>query len=306
MKKLTPLPPAQISVGFIGIGVMGKSIASHLLKAGYCLSVYNRSQNKIQPLVEAGAMGCSSVAELARQSDVIFTMVGFPRDVREVYFGEQGILANAQPETILVDLTTSEPELAQEIFNAAKAKNMESLDAPVTGGDKGAREGTLTIMAGGEKEVFENILPIFKIFGKKIAHFGPAGAGQHTKMANQIVIAGNTLGMVEALWYAQQAGLDLPLVLDTISSGSAGSWGLTNYGPRILKGDYAPGFFIKHFIKDMEIALRQAQAKGLDLPALETALQVYHRAAAAGGQDLGIQGLFALREKIARERTDTF
>lgn len=304
MKEFINLQPKDVAVGFIGLGVMGSCIARHLQKAGYSLYVHNRSQHKLQTLVESGAILCKDVATVAQHADILFSMVGFPKDVRDIYFGEQGILAHAKPGTVLCDLTTSEPDLANEIFLAGQAKGLASLDAPVTGGDRGAREGTLTIMVGGEKETFDIMYPIFQIFGKKIVYFGRAGSGQHAKMANQIAISGSILGLIESLWYAKQIGLDLSVVLDTIGSGAAGSWSIANYGPRILKGDFAPGFFIKHFIKDMEIALKQAKSNGLDLPALETALQVYQRAAQSGGEDLGIQGLYKLQEKLQHTQKD--
>ncbi len=290
-----PILDHHSPIGWIGTGVMGKSLVLHLLKAGYCVHVYNRTKQKAEPLLQAGAQWCSSIADIA-QSNIIFTMLGFPQDVEEVYLAPHGLLANAKPNTILCDFTTSEPSLACKIAQEAAAKAIYTLDAPVSGGDKGAREGTLAIMVGGPNFVLEHIQPILVLFGRKILHVGPAGAGQHTKMANQIMIAGTVLGMLEGMLYAEHAGLDMPKVLDLIGSGAAASWSLANYAPRILQGDFQPGFFIKHFVKDMKIAQQESQKMHLDLQGLMAALAAYEEALSEVG-NLGVHGLYSFWKK---------
>jgi 3-hydroxyisobutyrate dehydrogenase len=279
-------------VGFVGTGVMGKSMARNLMKAGYKVSVYNRTKAKAQELIDHGAVWQETVAGLAAASDVIITMVGYPKDVEEIYLGEHGIVQAARPGSYLVDMTTSSPLLAQKIYAQAAAKGLKALDAPVSGGDIGAREGRLAIMAGGDARDFEAVKPIFEVLGQNISLQGRAGAGQHTKMANQIAIASNMMGVCEALAYAQKAGLDSSAVLKTIETGAAGSWSLSNLGPRMIKGDFAPGFYIKHFIKDMRIALESAQAMGLDTPGLQLAKKLYEKLADEGEADSGTQALF--------------
>ncbi|MBD3185566.1 NAD-binding protein [Candidatus Bathyarchaeota archaeon] len=281
-------------IGFIGTGVMGGSMCGHLLDDGCKVWVYNRTKSKAGGLIEKGATWCDSPASVARETDIIFTIVGLPDDVREVYLGEQGILTTVIPGSIIVDMTTSEPALAVEISKIASEKQVSSLDAPVSGGDIGARNGTLAIMVGGDKDTFEKVLPLFKLMGDddKIAYQGPAGAGQHTKMCNQILIAGTMIGVVESLLYGYKAGLDLGDVINVIGKGAAGCWSINNYGPRIIKEDFDPGFFVKHFVKDMGIALKEAFRMRLSLPGLALAHQFYVAAMALGWENLGTQALY--------------
>ena len=285
------------TVGFIGIGVMGRSMAGHLLDAGYAVHVYNRTQSKAQDLVDRGAQWQPSPGKVAAAADVIITIVGFPADVESVYLGEDGVLAQARSGSLAIDMTTSCPNLASRIAQEAAAKGVEVLDAPVSGGDIGAREARLSIMVGGSVSGFERALPLFEIMGKNIVHQGPAGSGQHTKMCNQIAIASGMMAISEAMAYAKKSGLQPETVLKSIESGAAGSWSLTNLAPRVLKGDYAPGFFVKHFIKDMKIAIESAQAMGLDLPGLQLAKKLYDQLAAKGCEDDGTQALFKLYEE---------
>jgi 3-hydroxyisobutyrate dehydrogenase len=280
------------TIGFIGLGVMGKSMARNLLKAGYPLIVYTRTKEKATDLLNEGAVWKETVAALAKEADVIITMVGYPRDVEEVYFGDNGIIEHAGEGTYLIDMTTSTPSLAERIYGAAKAKKMYALDAPVSGGDIGAREARLAIMVGGDEEAFYECKPIFEVLGKNIVLQGKAGAGQHTKMCNQIAIATNMIGVCEALAYAKRAGLDHVKVLESISTGAAGSWSLSNLAPRMMAGDFEPGFYIKHFIKDMKIALDEAERLGLQLPGLELAKSMYEELAEKGEENSGTQALY--------------
>ncbi|NNV05171.1 NAD(P)-dependent oxidoreductase [Geobacillus sp. C56-T2] len=280
------------TIGFIGLGVMGKSMARHLLKAGYPLLVYTRTKEKANDLLAEGAAWKETVADLAREADVVMTMVGYPRDVEQVYFGEGGILENARPGTYVIDMTTSTPTLAQSIYEAAKRKGVHALDAPVSGGDIGAREGTLTIMVGGDEDVFLACKPILERLGTNIILQGKAGAGQHTKMCNQIAIATNMIGVCEAIAYAKRAGLDPFKVLESIAKGAAGSWSLSNLAPRMLAGDFAPGFYVKHFLKDMNIALEEAERMNLPLPGLALAKRLYEELAQAGEENSGTQALY--------------
>ncbi|WP_419174069.1 NAD(P)-dependent oxidoreductase [Desulfosediminicola sp.] len=288
------LEPQQTTVGFIGIGVMGKSMARHLMNGGCTTHIYTRTKAKAEDLVAEGAVWEDSVASLAAKCQVIFTIVGFPPDVEEVYLGESGILANMKEGGYVVDMTTSRPDLAARIFAEAEKKNLHSLDAPVSGGDIGAREARLSIMVGGEEAAFAAVLPLFELMGKNIVYQGKAGSGQHTKMCNQIAIAAGMMGICESLAYAEKSGLDPKNVLKSIETGAAGSWSLSNLAPRIIDGDYAPGFFVKHFIKDMTIAIESADAMGLDLPGLKLARQLYQKLAEEGGADNGTQALFKL------------
>lgn len=281
------------AVAFIGTGVMGKSIVRHLLNAQYEVHIYSRTAAKAQELVEAGATWHSTAAEAASEANIIFTMVGYPSDVEEVYFGNEGIFTTAQAGSVVIDMTTSQPTLAKKIFKFAEQQQIDALDAPVSGGDIGAQNGTLSIMIGGKKEVFEKLLPLFNSFGKNIVYQGAAGAGQHTKMCNQIAIATNMIGVAEALVYGKKAGLDLESVLKSIEAGAAGSWSLSNLGPRMLKGDQEPGFYIKHFLKDMKIALEEAQLMDLKLPGLELAKELYDELSTKGMDDNGTQSLIA-------------
>lgn len=287
----------KMTIGFIGIGVMGKSMAENLLNAGHSLCVYTRTKEKAAQLLERGAVWQTSPAKIAQNSNVILTMVGYPRDVEEIYLGEQGILAHAKPGTYVVDMTTSSPLLAKKIARAARAKDIHALDAPVSGGDVGARDGKLAIMVGGEEPDFVALTPVFSALGTNIRYLGKAGAGQYTKMCNQIAIASNMMGVCEAVAYAQKVGLDPNAVLDTISTGAAGSWSLSNLAPRMIKSDYAPGFFVKHFIKDMTIALESAREVDLELPGLALAKKLYDQLAAEGGENFGTQALIQLIAK---------
>ncbi|MDQ0217277.1 NAD(P)-dependent oxidoreductase [Peribacillus cavernae] len=280
------------TIGFIGTGVMGKSMAGHLLDARYRMVVYNRSKEKAQELLNKGAQWADSPREMAQKANVIFSIVGDQRDVEGIYFGSEGIIQNGNEDTYLIDMTTSTPSLAERIFTEAKNKGMHSIDAPVSGGDIGAREARLAIMAGGAEADFEAVTPLLEIIGSNIVYQGPAGAGQHTKMCNQIAIASNMIGVSEAVVYAKKAGLDPEKVLQTISSGAAGSWSLSNLAPRMVKGDFEPGFFIKHFIKDMNIALEEAEKMGMDAPGLSLAKSLYEQLAEAGEAYSGTQALY--------------
>lgn len=283
-------------IGWIGTGVMGRSMCLHLLKAGYDVKVYNRTKKKASDLLSAGAQWCDSPAEVASGSDFIFSIVGYPEDVKQVFLGENGVIANAAAGSSIIDMTTSEPALAEIIFAAAKEKGLAALDAPVSGGDIGARNGTLAIMVGGEKEAFDKVLPFFRLMGENIAYMGSAGKGQHTKMSNQILIASTMIGVVESLLYAYKAGMDLNEVIEVIGKGAASSWSINNLGTRIAAGNFDPGFFVKHFVKDMRIGLDEARRMNLSLPGLSLAHQFYTSAIALGYEDLGTQGLYKVFE----------
>jgi 3-hydroxyisobutyrate dehydrogenase len=285
------IAPGKTRIGWIGTGVMGRSMCGHVIAAGYAATVFNRSAEKAQPLVEKGAKLAGSPREVAQASDVVFSIVGFPSDVREVTLGPQGTLAGARPGSVLVDMTTSEPALAIEIAQAAQAKGVHAVDAPVSGGDVGAREARLSIMIGGEKDVFDSLKPLFQVMGKTIVYQGPAGAGQHTKMVNQVLIASNMIGVCEGLLYGYKAGLDLNVVLESVSSGAAGSWSLSNLGPRMIAGNFDPGFFVEHFLKDMAIALAEARRMKLSLPGLALAEQLYRAVQAQGYSRKGTHAL---------------
>jgi 3-hydroxyisobutyrate dehydrogenase len=284
-------------VGWIGTGVMGAAMCQHLLDAGHPVAVFNRTAARAQPLVAKGAQWRGSPAEVAEGAELVVTMVGFPSDVREVVLGDQGVLAGAAAGTTLVDMTTSEPQLAEEIFAAARSRGVGALDAPVSGGDVGARNASLVIMAGGERRDFEKALPVLEKLGRVVTLQGGPGAGQHTKMVNQVAIASGMVGVCEGLLYAYRAGLDIERVIETIGSGAAGSWSLTNYSPRALRGDFAPGFKVDHFVKDLGIAVAEARRMSLSLPGLGLAEQLY---VAASGQGLGQKGTHALVLALAR------
>jgi 3-hydroxyisobutyrate dehydrogenase len=288
--------PAIKTIGFIGLGVMGNAMAGHLLAAGYQLYVYNRTREKARNLIDAGAVWCPSPADLAPRCDLIITIVGYPADVEQVYFGEAGLIATARPGTILADATTSRPDLAARIHAAAAARGIPALDAPVSGGDLGAKNATLTIMVGGDEAAFLAAKPAFDCMGKTVVLQGGPGAGQHTKMANQISIAGCLMGAIEATTYAAAAGLDPRKVLLSIGSGSAGSWQLNNMVPRMLDGNFAPGFYAKHFLKDLRIALDAARAMKANLPLLELAERLFAKVSEEGMGDLGTQALYKLYE----------
>lgn len=294
MKQISP---ASTRLGWIGTGVMGTSMCGHLLAAGYSVTVFNRTRARAEPLLARGAAWAETPAAVARAADVVFTMVGYPADVRAVLLGADGALAGAAPGTIAVDMTTSEPSLAVEIAARAQERGVHSVDAPVSGGDVGAREARLSIMVGGDRAVVDALAPLFQVMGKTIVHQGGPGAGQHTKMVNQVLIATNMIGVCEALLYGYRAGLDLPTVLTSVGSGAAGSWSLANLGPRIIANRFEPGFFVEHFLKDMGIALAEAQRMGLALPGLALAQQLYLALAAQGHAR---DGTHALELALAR------
>ena len=294
--------PGKTRVGWIGTGVMGRWMCQHLMTKGYQVTVYNRTKEKTQPLVEAGAVSAESPKAVAERSDVTFAIVGFPKDVREVFLGPQGALAGSKPGAILVDMTTSEPSLAIEIHQAAKAKGVGSVDAPVSGGDVGAKNAALSIMVGGDKEVVEAVRPLLECMGKTVVHQGAPGAGQHTKMVNQILIASNMIGVCEALLYGYKAGLDLKTVLQSVGAGGAASWSLNNLGPRIIDRNFEPGFFVEHFIKDMGIALDEAKRMGLSLPGLALANQLYLAVKAQGYGRKGTHALMLALEQLSNVR----
>jgi 3-hydroxyisobutyrate dehydrogenase len=281
-------------IGFIGTGVMGASMAGHLLKSGCELHVYNRTKAKADKLIEGGAIWEENPAEVAKACDVVFTIIGYPADVEKVFLGKEGLIENAKAGALLVDMTTSSPKLARELYEAGKKRGVKVMDAPVTGGDKGARDAKLTIFAGGDKADFEEVLPLLKVMGENIEHMGEAGAGQVAKLVNQTVIAGTLTGMAEGLALAKAAGLDRAKIVDLVGSGSGGTWSISNYGPRILKGDFNPGFFIKHFIKDMRLAEETADELGMEIPALSLTRELFCELEDAGMDDLGVQALYCL------------
>lgn len=293
--KLTP----QTRIGWIGTGVMGRSMAGHLQKAGYPLVVFNRTKDKARDLLDGGATWAGNPREVAEQSEVIFSIVGYPHDVRAVLLGQNGAIEGCRSGSILCEMTTSEPSLAVEIQEASTRRNVSVLDAPVSGGDIGARNATLTFMIGGQAETIEQIRPLLDLMGKNIVHQGPAGAGQHAKLANQILIASTMVGVCECLLYAQKAGLDVLKVIDTLGKGAAGCWSLTNYGPRIVQRNFDPGFYVEHFIKDMGIALAEARRMNLALPGLALAQQLYQATAAQGHAKMGTQSLIKTLRQMA-------
>lgn len=281
-------------VGFVGLGVMGRSMAGHILSAGYELHVYTRTFKTAQGLIEKGAVWEETTAQLAGKCDVVITIVGFPKDVEEVYFGNTGLINNAKKETVLIDMTTSSPDLAVKIYETGRTKGVHALDAPVSGGDIGAKNAALSIMVGGDEPVFDRMVPLFEVMGQNVVYQGKAGSGQHTKMVNQIAIAAGMIGVSEALGYASRAGLDPQTVLRSIGQGAAGSWSLNNLGPRMINGDFEPGFYIKHFIKDMTIAKASSDGMGLDTPGLDLTLSLYRKLADMGLNEKGTQALFKL------------
>ena len=286
-----------LRIGWIGTGIMGASMCGHLMAAGHLATIFTRTRARAEPLLARGAVWADTPRAVAAATDVVFTMVGYPADVREVVLGPEGALTGAAPGTILIDMSTSEPALAREIAAAASARGIASLDAPVSGGDIGAREARLSIMVGGDAATFARVHPLFARMGRTIVHQGPAGSGQHTKMVNQILIATGMIGVCEALLYARKYGLDVPTVLESVSGGAAGSWSLTNYVPRLEKGDLAPGFMIEHFVKDMGIALAESKRTGLVLPGLELAERLYAGLVAQGHGRKGIQALLLALEQ---------
>lgn len=278
-------------IGFIGIGVMGQSMARHLINKGYEVAVYTRTKEKAETILKEGALWCDEIAECAKGRDVVITMVGYPKDVEEVYFGDKGIISSADKGTYIIDMTTTSPKLAIKINEAAKEKGLYALDAPVSGGDVGAQKGTLAIMVGGAEKDFKACYEIFRCLGTNIVYEGKAGNGQHTKMANQIALGGVMASLCEAMSYAQVVGLDTQKMLDTISTGAAGSWQMSNMAPRIAAGDLNPGFYIKHYIKDMKIAIEEAHDSGLQMEMMEKILGMYEKLADEGYGDLGTQAL---------------
>ena len=286
-----------MKIAFIGTGVMGHSMAGHLIDGGHDLVIYTRTRSKAESLLERGAVWGDTPAQASDGAVIAIAIVGMPEDVEEVFLGEAGLLAAATPPSIIIDMTTSPPSLARRIAEVAAAKRVSSIDAPVSGGDVGAKNATLSIMVGGETPAVATAWPVLELMGKTIVHQGPAGAGQHTKMVNQILIAGGMLGMCEGLRYAEAAGLDGQKVIDSVGGGAAGSWSINNLGPRILNRDFEPGFFIEHFLKDLTIAFHEAEVMGLDLPALDMAKAFYERAVSEGLGRKGTQALQLLLEK---------
>ena len=286
------------TVGWLGTGVMGASMAGHLLEAGYLLSLHTRTRSKAAPLIDKGAKWATSPAEVAEQSDFVFTMLGYPHDVEEVYCQEKGVLTGCRPNSILIDMTTSSPTLAERISGKAFQKGCHLLDAPVSGGDVGAQNGTLAIMCGGDQEAFDKALPLLRVMGDKIELFGSSGSGQRVKMANQILIASTMIGTVEALLYAEKAKLDPSRVIGLIGQGAAGCWSINQLGPRMVRSDWEPGFFVKHFIKDMGIALDDSKRMGLELKGLALASEFYQRVEEEGFAEKGTQVLLKVLRKM--------
>jgi 3-hydroxyisobutyrate dehydrogenase len=287
------------TLGWIGTGVMGAPMCGHLLDAGHPMRITTRTRSRAADLEARGASWCDTPAEVAAGADVTFAMVGFPNDVRDVFLGRDGAIAAAAPGSLVVDMTTSEPSLAAEIDHAATARGVGAVDAPVSGGDVGARNATLSIMVGGSEADVARVSPLFEILGSTIVHVGPPGAGQHTKMVNQILIASGMIGVCEALLYAQEAGLDLDRALTAVGGGAAGSWSLTNYGPRMMRGDFEPGFYVDHFVKDMVIALREAAAMQVAVPGLALAHQLYVALQAQGDGRRGTQALLLALARLS-------
>jgi 3-hydroxyisobutyrate dehydrogenase len=296
---VTKAEPGKTRVGWIGTGVMGRWMCQHLMDKGYKATVYNRSKEKGKPLLDAGAAWAATPRQVAENADAIFAIVGFPKDVREVFLGEHGALAGSKRGSVLIDMTTSEPSLAREIYDTGKLKGVASVDAPVSGGDVGARNAALSIMVGGDADAVDAVRPLLECMGKTIVHQGPAGAGQHTKMVNQVLIASNMIGVCEALLYGYKAGLDLKTVLQSVGGGAAASWSLNNLGPRIIDRNFEPGFFVEHFIKDMGIALDEAKRMGIVLPGLALANQLYLAVQAQGYGRKGTHALMLALEHIA-------
>jgi 3-hydroxyisobutyrate dehydrogenase len=297
--SIPQIVPGKTKLGWVGTGVMGKSMVGHLIDKGFSATVYNRSKAKAEPLLAKGAKWADTPKQVAEQSDVIFTIVGFPSDVRNVILGPDGALAGSKSGNIIVDMTTSEPSLAVEIAEACKKKGVYSVDAPVSGGDIGAREARLSIMIGGDKEVVDALQPCWETMGKTIVRQGGPGAGQHTKMVNQTLIASGMVALCEGLLYAYKSGLDLNTVLQSVGPGAAGSWSLANYGPRIIANNFDPGFAVEHFIKDMGIALNEAKAMGIALPGLALAHQLYISLKAQGHGRDGTQSLQLALARLA-------
>ena len=296
--------PTATRIGWIGTGVMGSSMCGHVLAAGYRVILHSRTKAKAQPLVDRGATWAENPRTVAAQSDMLFTMVGFPQDVRTVYFGETGILAGARSGTVLVDMTTTDPTLSREIAEHAMAKGLSAIDAPVSGGDVGARNATLSIMVGGDHRVVQAVVPLFELLGKKIVHQGGPGTGQQAKLCNQIVIAGTMIGVCESLIYGYKAGLDLNRMLDSIRGGAAACWTLDHLATRILQRNFEPGFFVEHFVKDMGLALEESKRMGLVLPGLTLVHQLYHRVMDLGHGRSGTHALILALEDLSHIHID--
>ncbi|MGH7180859.1 MAG: NAD(P)-dependent oxidoreductase [Nitrospiraceae bacterium] len=296
--------PTATKIGWIGTGVMGSSMCDHLLTAGYRVILHSRTKAKAQPLLDLGAMWAEHPRAVAAQSHILFTMVGFPQDVRTVYFDETGILAGAQPGTVLVDMTTTDPALSREIAERAMVKGLSAIDAPVSGGDVGARNAALSIMAGGDHEAVQIVTPLFELLGKTIVHQGGPGTGQQAKLCNQIVIAGTMIGVCESLLYGYKAGLELNRMLDSIRSGAAACWTLDNLAPRIIQRNFNPGFFVEHFVKDMGLALEESKRMGLVLPGLTLVHQLYHRVMTLGHGRSGTHALMLALEDLAHKHVN--
>lgn len=294
---------AKPTIGFIGLGIMGRYMAGHILAAGYPMQVFNRTSSKADDLVARGAERAAGPEALAAACDVIITMVGYPADVEEVYLGNDGLIARACDGATFIDMTTSSPALAVKIAEAAAARGLKSLDAPVSGGDVGARDAKLAIMVGGDGDALDTVRPLLELMGSTIAHLGAPGAGQHTKMANQIAIASTMMGVCESLAYAEAAGLDRTRMLDVIGTGAASSFLLNGLGRKIVANDFAPGFFVHHFVKDMSIALSEAERMNLDLPGLAQAKRLYERLVADGYGEEGTQSLYRLYQADSGEAT---
>lgn len=291
--------PSERKIGWIGTGVMGCAMCRHIIDNGYKTFIFNRNKQKAKPLIDAGAVWVDSPKDVAEQADIVFTIVGFPSDVREVYLSDSGIINGIKPNMILLDMTTTKPSLAIEIYSLAKLKGASFIDAPVSGGDIGAKSASLSIMVGGDKETVSVVMPLLQLLGKKIVYQGAAGSGQHAKMCNQIVVAGNMIGICESLMYAYKSGLDVETMLESISEGAASSWLLSNLAPRIVKRDFEPGFFVEHFLKDMGIALEEANSMYLSLPGLSLVNQLYVAAKAQGHGRSGTQALMLALERIS-------
>jgi 3-hydroxyisobutyrate dehydrogenase len=293
------ISPSKTQVGWIGTGVMGRSMCGHVLAAGYAVTVYNRTKSKAEELIERGARWADSPRDVAAASDVVFSIVGYPQDVREVILGDDGALAGAKSGDVLVDMTTSQPSLAVEIAERAAEQGVVSIDAPVSGGDVGARNGTLSVMIGGDAATVATLEPLWKTMASKWVLQGGPGAGQHTKVVNQVLIASGMIGVCEGLLYGYRAGLNLEKVLESVASGAAGSWSLSNYGPRMMAGNFDPGFFVEHILKDMGIALEESRRMGLTLPGLELAERLYREVAAQGMERHGTHSLVLALAKLS-------
>lgn len=286
-------------IGWIGTGIMGRPMCGHVLSGGYRTSIYNRTKSKAEELINKGAVWCTSPEEVAKNSDIIITILGYPEDVREVYFGKEGIFTSLKSGTVIVDMTTTEPSLSIEIYNKAKDKGVYAVDAPVSGGDVGAINAKLSIMVGGDEEIVSSIIPLLKLLGHQIVYEGGPGAGQHTKVCNQITVGGVMTGICEALLYSYKAGLDPDTMIKTVCAGAASTWLMENLGPRIIDNDFKPGFFVEHFIKDLGIAIAECKRMNLDLPGLNLSMELYEKTRDLGYGKLGTQALFLALKDIS-------